>query len=135
MAYGKVDDVKLPGGDGTANTDVAKFTLTAASLVGVLPVGWYGHFVRIRPVGGNMWFYITSNASAVVANPASDNAGALGATRGEYVANGELFHGRIPDVSPDGTLLYIARIGDAVGDVYITKASGKPGNNTDPINS
>jgi hypothetical protein len=132
MSYGKVDDVKLPGGDGTNNTDVAKFTLTAASLVGALPVAWNGHFVRIRPVGGNMWFYITNNASAAVANPASDASGALGPTRGEYVADGELFHGRIPD-SPDGTPMFIARIGSAVGDVYVTKASGKPGNNTDPI--
>lgn len=134
MSYGKVDDVKLPFGDGTSNTDVAKYTLTTGSLVGLLPVAWYGHFVRIRPVGGSMHFYITTNqsGSASVANPASDNSGALGSTRGEYVADGELFHGRLPTV-PDGVFLYIARIGSAVADVYVTKASGKPGNNTDPI--
>jgi hypothetical protein len=132
MSVTKAEDVKLPNGDGVNNTDVAKFTLTAASLVGVLPVAWYGHFVRIRPVGGNMWFYITSLSTAVVANPASDNLGALGATRGEYVANGELFHGQIPYSAP-GVPLYIARIGDAVGDVYVSKASGTPGNNTDDI--
>lgn len=126
----KAADVKLPFGDGTNNTDVAKFTLTAGSLVGILPVGWYGQFIRIRPVGGNMWFYLTTLSTATVANPASDNAGALGATRGEYVANGELFHGQIPTV-PDGTFVYIARIGDAVGDVYVSKAGGTPGNNTD----
>jgi hypothetical protein len=79
-----------------------------------------------------MWFYITSLSTAVVANPASDNLGALGATRGEYVANGELFHGQIPYSAP-GVPLYIARIGDAVGDVYVSKASGTPGNNTDDI--
>jgi hypothetical protein len=132
MSVTKAEDVKLPFGDGTNNTDVAKYTLTAGSLVGAVPVAWYGHFVRIRPVGGNMWFYITSSASAVVANLASDNTGALGPTRGEYVANGELFHGQIP-YAPPGTTLYIARIGDAVGDVYVTKASGTPGNNTDDI--
>jgi len=130
MSVTKAEDVKLPFGDGTNQTDVAKFTLTAASLVGILPVGWYGQFVRIRPVGANMWFYITTASGAVVANPASDNAGALGPTRGEYVANGELFHGMLPTV-PDGTFLYIARIGDAVGDVYVSKASSTPGNNTD----
>jgi hypothetical protein len=128
----KAEDVKLPFGDGTNNTDVAKFTLTAGSLVGALPTGWYDQFVRIRPVGANMWFYITTASGAVVANPASDNAGALGATRGEYVANGELFHGKLPDAAP-GTTLYIARIGDAVGDVYVSKASSTPGNNTDPL--
>lgn len=134
MSFGKVDDVKLPFGDGTNNTDVAKYTLTTGSLVGLLPVAWYGHFVRIRPVGGSMHFYITTLSTATVANPASDNAGALGATRGEYVADGELFHGRLPTV-PDGAFLYIARIGSAVADVYVTKASGKGGNNTDPIQS
>ena len=132
MSVTKAEDVKLPFGDGTNNTDVAKFTLTAGSLVGVLPVAWYGHFVRIRAVGANMWFYITNNSGAVVGNALSDNAGALNSARGEYVANGELFHGQIP-YAADGTFMYIARIGDAVGDVYVTKASGKPGNNTDPM--
>lgn len=132
MSVTKAEDVKLPWGDGTNNTDVAKFTLTAASLVGPLPVAWYGHFVRVRPVGGNMWFFITSSSTATVANPAADASGALGATRGEYVANGELFHGQIPYAAP-GTTLYIARIGDANGDVYVSKASGTPGNNTDDI--
>lgn len=130
MSVTKAEDVALAFGDGTNPTSAAKFTLTTGSLVGILPVAWYGQFVRIRPVGGNMWFYITSNPAAVVANPASDNAGALGATRGEYVANGELFHGQIP-YAADGTFLYIARIGDAAGDVYVSKGSGTPGNNTD----
>ena len=132
MSVTKAEDVKLPWGDGTNNTDVAKFTLTTGSLVGVLPVAWCGHFVRIRPVGGNMWFYITSASGAVVANPAADASGALGATRGEYVANGELFHGQIP-YAGDGVPFYIERIGDAAGDVYVSKASGTPGNNTDNI--
>ncbi len=132
MSVTKAEDVKLAWGDGTNNTDVAKFTLTAGSLVGALPVAWYGHFIRLRPVGGNMWYYITSASGAVVANPASDNAGALGPTRGEYIPNGELGHGQIPYAAP-GVTLYLARIGDAVGDVYVTKASGTPGNNTDDI--
>ena len=79
-----------------------------------------------------MWYYITSNSLATVANPAGAADGGLGSTRGEYVANGELFHGQIPYAAP-GVTLYLARIGDAVGDVYVTKASGKPGNNTDDI--
>lgn len=125
----KAEDVKAPSGDGVNATDVAKFTLTAGSLVGAIPNGWYGQFVRIRPVGANMWFYITTLSTAVVANPASDNAGALGPTRGSYLPNGEAREFALP-MADGGTTLFLARIGDAVGDVYIEKASGTPGNNS-----
>lgn len=132
MPMTKAEDVKGPFGDGVAATDVAKFTLTAGSLVGAIPNGWYGQFVRIRPVGANMWFYITTLSIAVVANPASDNAGALGPTRGEYLPNGEARDFALP-TADGGVILYLARIGDAVGDVYLSKGSGTPGNNSTKV--
>lgn len=126
----KAEDVKAPFGDGVNNSDVLAFTLGVASATGVLPVGWYGQFVRIRPVGGNMWFLITTLSTATAANPSAAVDGGPAITRAEYVANGEVFQCALP-TADGGGLLYIARIGDTASTtVYVAKASGTPGNNT-----
>lgn len=130
MSATKDGDILAASGDGTANTTVGAYTLTAASQNNPIPQGWCGQFVRMRAVGGNMWYFFSKVAGNTVANLAAAADGAFGPTRGEYVPNGELINVLVP-YSPDGIPVYFNRIGDAVGTVYITKASGQPLNNTD----
>ena len=124
----KAADVKACFGDGTNNTDSAVYTLTTSSKTNALPIGWYGQFIRIRPVGGAIWFYFSKNASATIAaNPVPSDAGTQAATQGEYIPNGELFHCTVPYGDQP---IYFVRIGDTASTaVYITKASGAPGRN------
>jgi len=131
----KVDDVKGCYGDGTNNTDTALFTLTNASKNNVLPRGWCGQFVRIRPVGANAWYYFTKvktavgSAATIAASPAASDAGTQAATQGEYIPNGEVQHVFVPNVGEDESVFFV-RIGDAATQgIYLTKASGVPGNN------
>lgn len=126
----KAEDVKAPFGDGVANTDAAKFTLSAVSAAGLIPVGWYGMFIEIRPVGANMvsWFFSTLS-TATATNAASDANGSQSAGRGGYIPNGEMRSYQVP-FKDNGAQIFLVRLGDGAGDVYISKASGTPGNNT-----
>ena len=128
----KAADVKACYGDGTNNTDSLFFTLpSGTSKVVALPDGWVGNFVRVTPIGGNMYYFFSTTATASVVIPAAADNGAGAATTGEYVANGSTLPIWVPYAAP-GTHIYFARIGDAAGSVSITKASGQPGNNTVP---
>src|SRR5678815_4393039 len=127
--FAKAADVKAAFGDGTANTDSLFFTLTGATANAAIPVGWEGQFVRIRPIGADMWFFFSSSnaATAVIGVSAAD--GGAAATRGEFVPNGELFQCEVP-YAREGAGVFFVRIGSGAGTgVVMTKASGMPGNN------
>lgn len=126
----KASDVKAAFGDGTNNTDSLFFTLAATSKVVALPNGWKGQYVRITPIGADMYYFFSTSASAAVVIPAAADAGAPAATTGEYVAAGNTLPVQVP-YSIDGTSIYFARIGSGTGSISVTKASGKPGNNTE----
>jgi len=124
----RAEDRKAAYGNGTDVTDVINFTVTnAGSKTNVLPRGFYGQFVRMRPVGANMNFAFSHSASlAVVASPAATDGGSTAATQGEFVPDGEMIEVEVPCAKPD-QFVYFSRFGSAAGSVQITKASGKPG--------
>ena len=127
----KAEDRKAAYGNGTDVTDTLNFTLTSSSKTNVLPRGFYGQFVRMRPVGANMNYAFSHSATiAIAASPAATDAGASAATQGEYVPDGELVEVEIPYAGPAG-LVYFSRFGSAASQsVQLTKASGKPGGTT-----
>lgn len=129
--YSKAADVKAAFSDGTNNSDSLTFNLTTGSLNVALPDGWKGQFVRIRSIGADLTYLFSTSASATVTTSAGAADGAPSTTRGEFVPNGELFSAWVP-YAPDGKSVYFVRIGSAAGSVCVTKASGAPGNNTDP---
>lgn len=127
---GKAEDVKAAFGDGVNNTDSDFFTLAAASKVGQVPDGWKGQFVRMTPIGANMWYFFSSNPAAAIAIGAASDGGTQSPTQGEYVANGTTIPVLVP-YAAEGQHVYFVRIGDAAGTgVSVTKASGKPGENS-----
>ena len=127
----KAEDVKGAFSNGTDNSDVLRYTLETTTAVDLIPVGWQGQFVRMRPVGGDLYYLFSTLSTQTVTNDAAAAAGGAGATRGEYVPSGECLEVQVPH-SRDGVRLYFARLGGTAStSVYMTKASGKPGNNTE----
>lgn len=126
----KKDEAKGAFGDGVNNSDTDFFTLAAATKVGQIPDGWKGQIVRVTPFGANMWYLFSTLSTATVAIGAASDGGTQSATQGEYVPNGVTLQVAVP-YAPEGQHIYFARIGDAGGTgVSITKASGKPGENS-----
>lgn len=126
----KAEDVLAASGDGTNPTTVARYTLELASASNAVPIGWQGQWVRIRPVGGDMYYFFSKTAGATAANPAAAADGGFGATRGEYVPSGERIEVLVP-YAKDGDAVYFVRLGGTAStSVYMTKASGLPLNNT-----
>jgi hypothetical protein len=130
----KAADVKAAfgAGDGVTNTDSLFYTLAATTKNGQIPDGWQGQFVRITPLGANMWYYFSFNATGtVVINAAADNGGGA-PTQGEPVLAGITLNVVVPTApnNPGNQHVYFIRIGDAAGTgVSMTKASGVPGQN------
>jgi hypothetical protein len=127
--HSKAADVKAAFGNGTDNTDVGFYTIAASSKVVALPDGWVGQFVRITPSVDMYYFFSSSPTASVVIGTAADD-GSFAATRGEFVAAGSTLPVWVPYCAADKHV-YFARIGSTTGGVTITKASGKPGNNTE----
>lgn len=120
---------------GATNTDVIMFTATTASKVNTMPQGFCGEFVRIQPIGTDIYYYwvITPTPAAPAATialpPAASDAGAQAATQGELVKSGAILEIECPNV-PTGGAVWFCRWGVVAGQsVQITKASGKPGQN------
>ena len=119
---------------GVANTDVVMFTATTSSKVNSLPPGWSGKFVRIRPIGTDIYYYFvvtpnqTAPANTIALPPAASDAGAFAATQGELVkAADPALAVQVPNAPPNG-LVWFCRWGITAGQsVQITKASGRPG--------
>jgi hypothetical protein len=127
----KADDVKAAFSDGTNNSDVLRYTLETSTAVNAIPSGWKGQFVRMRPVGGDLYYLFSTLSTQTVTNGAAAADGGAAATRGEYVPSGECLEVQVPHAR-DGSEIYFARLGGtAATSVYMTKASGKPGNNTE----
>lgn len=130
MSVSKAEDVLAPFGDGVGNTTVLRYTLELASRADPIPVGWYGQFVRLRPLGGDCFFFFSKNSAAVATNAAAANDGGPSVSRAELVPAGEKGEFQIP-TGDAGEIVYFVRIGGtAATSVYLSKASGQPGNNT-----
>jgi hypothetical protein len=137
----KPEEILAPSGNGTDATTVVVFTLTTTARNAALPRGYYGNFIRVIPVGANMYWYLAKGttggaaASAAVATAASNTgsaSGATGATVGSYLANGAERQVLCPNANADETV-YICWVGDAAGTfMQVEKSSGKPMTNSDP---
>lgn len=125
----KAEDILAPFGDGVANTTVLRYTLAAASRADPIPPGWYGQFVRLRPIGGDLFYFFSKNPAAVATNAAAADDGAPSVSRGELLPANEKADVQIPYAN-EGEAIYFVRIGSAAGSVYFSKASGQPGSNT-----
>lgn len=121
---------------GVANTDVVMFTATNGSKVNAMPQGWAGEFVRIQPIGTDIYyFWVITPTTAAPANtialpPAGTDNGAFAANQGELVKSGAILEIEVPNC-PQAGAVWFARWGVTAGQsVQITKASGRPGFNT-----
>lgn len=123
------------------NTDVVMFTATNASKANALPDGFCGQFVRIQPIGTDMYYFFAVEAAtatgvaptAVIAlPPAATDAGAQATTQGELIKSGAVLEVEVPFCGA-GQAVYFCRWGVTGGQsVQLTKASGKPGDNFNP---
>jgi hypothetical protein len=129
MGISKAEDVLGPFGDGVATTTVLRYTLETASRADPIPPGWYGQFVRIRPLGGDLFFLFSKNPAAVAANAAAANDGGPSVSRAELVPAGERFDVQIPYANEGETIYFVRLGGTAATSVYFSKASGQPGSN------
>lgn len=129
MSVTKAEDVLAASGDGTNNTTVLRYTLELASASNAIPQGWYGQFVRMRPVGGDMYYFFSKVSGATAANPAAAADGGAGATRAEYVPSGERYEVQVPYADGGDTIFFVRLGGTAATSVYMTKASGQALNN------
>lgn len=125
---------------GVASTDVIMFTATTASKVNAMPAGWAGKFIRVQPIGTDLYYYfvVTNNvngaavapASSIALPPAATDAGAQAATQGELIKSGVVLALQCPNASVNQTAWFCRWGVTAAQSVQITKASGKPGWNT-----
>jgi hypothetical protein len=129
MGISKAEDVLAPFGDGVVNTTVLRYTLETASRADPIPPGWYGQFVRLRPVGGDLYFLFSKNSAAVATNAAAANDGGPSVSRAELVPSGERLEVQIPYANEGETIYFVRLGGTAATSVYFSKASGQPGSN------
>jgi hypothetical protein len=111
--------------DGSANTvsNVALYSATTSHACNELPEEFHGKYVRITPIGGNLWAVFTDKATHEVDRAiAATAAGARDEKLGGYVANGQTVHWRAPTPPPGGKL-YFSREADASTSVSIELAS------------
>lgn len=136
----KSDEALAPSGNGTDATTILVFTLTTTARNAVLPRGLYGNWIRVIPVGANMYWYLAKGttggaaASAAVATAASTTGsatGATGATVGSYLANGLERERLCPNANADESV-YLCWVGDGAGTfLQVEKSSGKPMTNSE----
>jgi|SRR6478609_5586279 hypothetical protein len=130
MTISKAEDVLAPFADTGGNSTVLRYTLETVSRADPVPLAWCGQFVRIRPVGGDLYFLFSESSIATVSNAAAANDGGPSPTRGELVPSGERLEVQIPYLNEGETLYFVRLGGTAATSVYFSKASGQPGNNT-----
>jgi hypothetical protein len=120
---------------GAANTDVIMFTATTASKVNALPQGFAGEFVRIQPIGTDLYYYfvVTPTAAApantIALPPAATDVGAQAGTQGEFVKSGSVLEVMVPYCPITGAVWFCRWGVTAAQSVQITKTSGSPGGN------
>jgi len=112
----KAEDVLAPFGDGVGNTTVLRYTLGIASRADPIPIGWYGQFVRLRPLGGDCFFFFSKNPAAVATNAAATDDGGGSPGRGELVPANEKLDFQLP-YADNGEIVYFVRLGGAAGSV------------------
>jgi hypothetical protein len=125
----KAEDMVAPSGDGTNNTTVLALTLDTTARNIELPPYMYGEFIRLTPFGANVYWFISTSASAAVDRTTAAGATsalASAATRGSRLDNGSTIE-RLCGYARPGQKLYLCYQGSAAGDfLQIEKASGKP---------
>jgi hypothetical protein len=133
----RVNDVKSCFGDGTSNTDSIVYSVQTGGTGGgsgrvdPVPVGWYGEFVRIISIGADSRYYFTKLSTAQI-DPAiaATATGAQSPKKGELLAAGIEKQVLIPTAGPGETVFLARASAGAPTGLELTKASGKPGNNT-----
>jgi hypothetical protein len=122
---------------GAANTDVIMFTATTASKVNALPQGFAGEFVRIQPIGTDMYYYfVVTPTTAAPSNtialpPAATDVGAQAGYPGRVRQVGFAILEVMVPYCPIAGAVWFCRWGvTAAQSVQITKTSGAPGGNT-----
>lgn len=121
----KAPEFRTTESDGTAltNSNVALYTAATTDKCNAIPAEFHGKFVRVRPIGGNLWFVFTDKSTHVVDRAiAATDAGARAEGMGGYLPNGEVAHVRVP-TPPLGGNVYFSREADASISVSIELAS------------
>lgn len=122
----KAPEFRVNANSGVANTvsSVILYTFAAAGRNDPIPEVFWGKYVRITAVGGDLHYLFTdkqghAGVSAVIA---ATNAGAQDELLGGIVLSGTSHQCRIP-TPPQGGAVYFSRGGSASGSARIELAS------------
>jgi len=122
----KAPEFRVKGGDGQPNTvsSVILYTFAVGGSCDPIPEAFWGKYVRITAVGGDLHFLFTdkSTHAGVDATIAASNAGAQSELLGDIVVASTSHQCRIP-TPPQGGLLYFSRGGSATGSARIALSS------------
>ena len=116
----KADQVSPPYAGGTDSvSNVVLYSTTTGHNSDLLPAGFAGKYVRITPVGGNLYYHFAPVAVEVDRTVSATTTGATSAKLGDYLANGMSDHVLLPNLSA----VYFNREADATTSVFIRVAS------------
>ena len=115
--------IRAPIENATGAESTALFTATTDTAANVVPKSWEGNFVRFTPIGGNLWYFFSSSATAEVDRAALGTAaGNSAATVGYYVPDGTVEEAIVP-IAPVGGRIYFVREASATIVVNMRRAS------------
>lgn len=120
----KADNVKAPQGDGSADTNMVLFDTSATSQAHKLPKDLKGKFVTVTAYGGTIWFFFSTNASAVVdKNLTALAAGRTSAQLGKKLLADSPRDIRLPQVRDDQEIYFVRQAADTTPVVEIWGSS------------
>jgi len=122
----KAPEFRVTGGDGQPNTvsSVILFTFANAGRNDVIPEKYWGKYVRITAVGGDLHYLFTDKAAhaGVDYTQAASNGGTENELLGGIVLQNTSHQCRVP-TPPQGGKVYFSRGGTASGSARIELAS------------
>lgn len=108
---GNLDAVQInaPFGDGTNSSSVLLVAVTTSAGVATVPAGWAGKWVRLKPVGGNVWVMASSLSTAAVDKTVSATTAGARSSHAGY----ELLDGAAEDFYLHSTAVALCHQGSA----------------------
>lgn len=108
----KAATVIAPATDATAFRTIILFDLGTSHDSDALPDAWRGKYVRITPLGGNVWYNVDTAAQEIDRSVAGSDGQTANAKVGAYLANGSSEDVMLPNIEPNTETMYFNREGD-----------------------
>lgn len=108
----KAATVIAPAPDASGFRTIILYGLGTTHDSGALPDEWRGKYVRITPLGGNLWYSVHTSAQEVDRTVSGGDGSTANAKVGAYLANGAAEDVMLPMIEPQTETLYFNREGD-----------------------